>query len=213
MANYNLQKDIEKAIIKYPSLVLLNESKVITLEGKIPLKKPNGEIITEYFIRIQYPQRFPYCFPIVFELEEKIPKEVDRHVNQKDGSICFAVRPAERLRCLNGITTSDFLEKIAIPHFAAQYLFGNGYKDILNSGYRHFNDGIKQYYLELFSTDSWCEVKEGFERTIRNRLPKRNNICYCGKKKKYKSCHYKPIETLKRLGIPYLIDELELLKD
>jgi hypothetical protein len=212
MAKFDLKKDIAAAIKKYHKLVLKNESKNVLIEGKIPICKRNREIITEYELRIFYPAHYPFCFPVVFEIGGKIPKEIGRHINEKDGSICFAVRPVEKLKCLNGITSVEFIESIVIPYLAAQILFDNGEKKIIKGGYKHSNDGIKQFYLELFSTENWEEVEKGFQIAMTDKSPKRNAPCYCGSSKKYKKCHQIAIDTLKKLGNEYLKNELELLK-
>jgi len=211
MTNNYLHKDIETTIRKFPNLKLKNDHQQVSLEGKIAICKSNGKLITEYKVRIVYLACFPFCFPKVFEIGGRIPHETDRHINIKDGSICLAVRPAERLRCLSGISTYYFIETILIPHLASQYLFDCGIEKIIRGGYEHYIDGIKQFYLELFNTNEWNEVEKGFKIVISNSIPNRNDPCYCSSTKKFKNCHITAIETLKNLGGDYIKTEIELL--
>jgi hypothetical protein len=204
------QKDIQKALEFYPFLQIDDSSQFVRVVGEIILEDPDLGEFDRYSVSISVLKCYPYCFPKVIVLGDKIPKVDYRHVNP-DGSLCLAVPPEERLVAKNGITFKFFLDKVLVPHLSREtYREKSGnYPD---GEYEHGNAGIWQFYFQkLRKIDKTMVISE--LRKIRNpKWPNRNERCSCGSGKKFKQCHLETWQEIKSLGDFYLDNQIETLK-
>lgn len=208
---FNLKKDIEIALKRYPLLRLDGAEKFTTVVGSFTAFDRNSNIeIETYEIKVQFPERYPYRFPIVEELSRKIPRSIDRHI-KTDGTICFANPQDEFGLCSHGITFIWFLNEIINTHLCREFVkekTGN-----YPTGERsHGNDGIWEGYFDLFNTTEKVVVLKELDLMFTHLAIKRNDSCYCESGKKYKACHSKITSEVIKPGIDIVKELFELLK-
>lgn len=206
-----LQKDINKAIEFYPLLQLDENSQFIKVFGEIILADPELGEFDRYSVSVSFLKCYPYCFPKVIEVSNKIPKVDYRHVNP-DGSLCLAVPPEERLITKNGITFKFFLDKVLLPHLSRETFreINGEYED---GEYAHGNEGIWQFYIKNLGITDKNKIISELEQIVGSNWLSRNETCFCGSKRKFKQCHLNRWQEIKRMGDDYLKNQIETLKN
>lgn len=205
-----ITKDIDRALVNYPSLTRVVEDGFIRVRGFIPLIHPKKGEIDCYEVLIKFPQDFPKCFPKVIETSKKIPRIPDRHINP-DYTLCLAVEPEEKALTHNGISFKYFLDKVLVPHLAREtYRESKGvYPD---GEYAHGYDGIWEYYESILKNNDRKLIIKELELIVNSNWPERNQKCLCGSGKKFKKCHlYIWIDILKS-GKNYIQKQIQILK-
>ena len=205
-----LIKDIDKALLSYPSLTRVEEGNFVRVKGTLPLTHSKHGEFDRYEVLIKFPVKYPKCFPRVIETSMKIPRIADRHVNS-DNTLCLAVEPEEQSITKNGITFLYFIEKVLIPHLAREtYRCAKG---VYPEGeYSHGNEGIWEYFETSMNQKDRKKIISELEEIVNNRWPGRNDLCSCGSGKKFKKCHMNIWSEVLKPGKPYLIQQLQLLK-
>lgn len=207
-----LIQDIELALNFYPELEIKESNGQIEVIGEIVLEHPGIGEYDRYSVSIFFPKGYPKVFPRVIEGSEKIPRIADRHVN-RDNTLCLAVEPEEKLICRNGITFKYFLDKVLIPHLSRETYrqLSGKYED---GEYSHGIEGLWEFFFTRFETEDKEVVIIELERMLqKNRLPRRNSLCFCDSKIKFKKCHLKKWRDLTPLGDSYLGAILAILKN
>jgi len=199
-SSYSLfETQLEDVCKCYPYLQIKKSGSSMFLQGMLDIKDLEGNVIKSLFIEIHHQPGFPYRFPKLFEVGRYIPDGADWH-KYADGSCCITAEPIEIIECANGISVIEFIDKYAIPYFAHQVYrkeFGEYQKE-----YAHGAKGLRQAYRDIMGTDNvlcWWEyarIAFGY-RSIRL---KRKDNCPCGSGRKYKHCHMKIFENLKKIG-------------
>jgi hypothetical protein len=142
---------------------------------------PSGGIDIEdsYNLKIVVPHIFPRALPKVFELDEKIKREPDYHVNE-DGSLCLG-SPVRLLKYIAEQPTLQlFGQKLLVPYlYAISHHFRVGGK-LLFGELAHGIPGILQDYSLIFQLQTLKQIKEaliylGLRKRIANKKP-----CPCG---------------------------------
>ncbi|MGF1587183.1 MAG: SEC-C domain-containing protein [Bacteroidales bacterium] len=156
------------------------------LSGNIHLEDEKGVIIDSYRILIKPTPKYPNRFPLVFEIDERIPKNIDWHVFP-DGHCCIMTIPEEILICKKGLRLHSFIENQVIPFF-----FNQKYREL--HGYflkerPHGVAGNAQFFIELFKTQDIQIVLKGLDYIRHRNEPNRVSLCFCGSGKKYRKCH------------------------
>lgn len=176
----DISKEIDDSILKYPSL-RYNEEKN-ELIGELFISK-----LDSYEIQIDL-SPYPQFFPSVFEINERIPKKVDRHIYSDSGSCCFTTRAKAQVLLNTKITNlSLFIKDIVIPYFQ-----NNSYFEI-NKKYKtdehsHNGIGVIEGYRDILMSNNDLQLAKllysrinGGKLTIRDR-------CYCGSGIPMKKC-------------------------
>ena len=201
MANFNLKKDIEFVLDKYPKLKLHNN----ILSGEIDIFDNNDTYYSSYEIKVVIPKEYPYSFPEVYETSGKIPRIADRHINDDEGNCCLCVLQEADIRAKRGITIFDFLDEYVAPFLANQIYFeANG--EWANGEYKHGISGIIQYYCELFKTQDIKLILKGFD-FYKAKSTKSYEICFCGSGKKLKKCHQKAFFEVEKMSSKRILDD------
>jgi hypothetical protein len=201
-----------EAVNKYPNLrIIYDDSGMPFLQGILDIPNDINETVGYFLIELHRSENFPFRFPILFETGGEIPNEADWH-KYKDGSCCITVWTDEILKCKNGVTISYFIEKYAIPYFANQ-IHKKQTGEYKNGEYAHGIKGIFQFYEALFktsNTDLWIEY---FKNAFRNLKVdcRRNDLCFCGSKEKYKNCHSAIFQTLQQIGEKRVFNDFSLI--
>ncbi len=195
-------------IKKYPNLKILHDKNDISyLKGILDIPNDLHEIVGHFLVEVHCSEKFPFRFPILFEIGGEIPNNADSH-KYEDTSCCITVLADEILICKNGIAISFFIEKYAIPYFA-NFIYKKQTGEYKNGEYAHGIQGISQFYESLMKTDNRDLWIQYYKYTFRNLKveSRRNDPCFCGSGDKYKQCHFEVFNNL------WLIGELQIRHD
>lgn len=192
------KKDISDAIKKYPKLSFSwGADNVPNLKGEIDIFYDNGENFVSFGVLIVFPENYPFFYPSVWEIGGMFPKSEEYHY-LSDGALCLDVRQQIAVKSKNGIKTSDFIDAVLIPNLAWRYCLLNKIP-FDKKDYKHGLDGIIEHYEEILETNDIYFILACLIAVTANKLPDRNDPCFCGKKSKFKKCHETAIESLSKI--------------
>jgi hypothetical protein len=193
-------QDIIRTVNIYPKLNYIRISKgIYQISGEIDIFDKNGIYWDSFQIRIITPSNYPYSFPTVYLVGNRIPIEADRHIN-KDRSCCLTIQHEEILRAEKGITIKQFFDDYVIPFFANQLYFEK-HKQWANGDYLHSENGIIQYYKEQTNIETIEDILSLLNNITQIKKLGRNDMCYCGSNLKFKRCHLQTLQKILRLPI------------
>lgn len=184
----------------YPKLRRkLTDSRYV-LAGDLDVIDEAGKLWETYQIEIHYTNGFPRRFPWLYETGSKIPKIADWHVYEDTLTCCVKVEPAEIIRCLKGITITEYIKEEALPYFFNQtHRKIEGY--YVNGEYGHGLAGICQFYSEELKTGNDLREMLRLMHFIATHVkPERTSLCFCGSRIKFRHCHRNAYDKLKVIG-------------
>lgn len=194
----------------FPKLQLVECESVSIISGEIDIIDNQGKLWESYQVEIHPSGGFPYCFPLVYEVGNKIPRIIDWHVNPS-GTCCIGVRPDEAIKCKNGISILHFIKNEMIPYFFNQtYRRIEGYYP--NGEWAHYEEGVFQFYERMLKTNNPIKIVRLLKFIAAESPPKRIDKCFCGNGRSYRKCHQAAYEKLIGLGRDYLNDEVLYLE-
>jgi hypothetical protein len=207
------EEQINDVLVKYPYLNKGEINGTTILRGSVEVIDKDGKIWDTYQIEIHPQGEFPYCFPKLFEVGGKIPKNVNWHIYTADGSCCLTVLQKEILACVNGITVLQFMENWVIPYLANQtYRFNTG--NYSNGEYSHnVLLATIEFYQELFRTCDVDLIINYIFIIVSSSRPHRTELCFCGSKQKFRNCHKSAFYICSLLKDKTLIYDLIILKE
>jgi hypothetical protein len=164
--------------------------------GSIELADKNGDIIDTYRIKIIPTKNYPYEFPYVYELDNRIPINVDWHVFP-DGHCCIKAHTEEILICNQGLTLIGFIKNEVIPYF-----FNQKHRELY--GYflqerSHGQKGNLEFLYDIFRTTDKSVIRQCLLFISKRQEPNRVSECFCGGGEKYRKCHRDAYRLLCRL--------------
>jgi hypothetical protein len=213
-ATYNFDKDFNDAFVKYPRLKEVDLEGTRCMTGWIDLIHPILGKFDEYRVLIKYIDEFPYRFPTVYELDGKIPRDIEynRHIYTDTKSLCFGVLPEQLIVCRNTMPTVKFIDEILVPHLARETLRNNG-EPYPDGGRSHGIKGTWEFFEEKLNISEPTIILEILEKIASRSLPSRNDPCICGSIKKYKNCHINGISYLSSIEPRYLREIIVKMKE
>lgn len=212
--SYKIFEDQLHTVIKYyPNLrIKENEQGLKYLRGTIDVYASDSTHAGTFLIEIHHKEGFPYCFPKLYEVGGDIPQEADYHKNP-DETCCLTVYPLEILECKNGISLTLYIERHVVPYLANQC-----HKKIFGSfadEYSHGIDGLVEAYEDIMKTKdkvAWLRYIE-FAFGIKTLEIRRNDLCLCGSGVKFKNCHDKVFDSLRRIGKINVMIQMKMISD
>lgn len=210
----SLEKDIKKVIDYFPDLKFKQKREMRFLIGKLDIFDENGSIYFDTFnILIVIPSKYPYDFPLLFELGNKIPKILDRHIFPEAENCCITVPPEIDAILKRGITIYEFINEHAIPHLANQIYYENNPEKKWASGdYAHGNNGIFQYYCEILGLDTFNDLHHELENYLGRKI-KKYEMCFCNSDLKFKKCHQIKWQPLSRIPMKRIEKDFRTLSE
>ena len=145
-------------------------------------------------------------FPKVYELEDRIPKKADRHINS-DNSLCFTTKVNELVLLKTKVKDLiSFFNLVLVP-----YLLNNSFYEI-NKFYKFgeysHNPHIATYetYCDILNIDNFDLISTLLNQVSKGRKIRPNTICFCGSGIKIKKCknHETGYRNLKKITIEKL---------
>lgn len=191
-----LNQDIQEVLGLYPELdVLYKNQRPTKIHGVFRLFDNYNVEQGNWIIAIKIPSEYPYAFPELYELSDKIERSEDTHIAD-DGKVCLELDIIANYIAKNkGITLLTFINNYVIKYFCWILLYTSGYKEELEF-WKHNLDGYKQFLYERLDTFDDLLVLKCLDIITDNNLPSRNDLCFCGSGKKYKHCHARKIESI-----------------
>lgn len=159
--------------------------------GELTVDDSDNDI---YKVKID-PGPFPILFPIVWEIGQRIPPTVDRHIYSANNSLCFTTSAKQQILLKTKIKSLlQFLDEILI-----KFLQNNSYFELngkyLNGEYHHGAIGILGAYSDILYTNNYALILEMLYLRKAKKKFGRNEECFCGSNK-IKKCHLKMYKDL-----------------
>jgi len=204
-------KQFDQVIKRYPDFKVVEKNDEKFLQGELRIVDENEVFWESYLLEIKTHPDFPYRFPKVYELSNKIPKIADWHIYDDDHSCCIDVLPSEIIKCKYGLSLVEFIEKELIPYFFNQtHRRVEGY--YVGGEYSHGPLGIYEFYANrLITGDDVRKTLSLLAYIVSNPRPNRSNKCFCGSGELFRHCHRGAYDDLKLLGKNFLIDQVNIL--
>jgi hypothetical protein len=207
-----IEKDFNVACDRFPKLILKKIAKgIYHCVGEIDIFDNKNNYWDSFQIIIKLSTAYPYSFPKVYIVGNRIPIEDERHIN-KDASCCVAILQEETLRASRGITILQFINEFVVPFFANQLYFEKHNK-WANGDYLHSIDGIIQFYKEQTHLETVNEILSFLKKLPTIKKLGRNDKCYCNSDLKYKNCHLPLLIKIVSLPIKRVNQDLLLIQN
>lgn len=186
------------------------KNKIWIISGELDICDVKGNYWNTFDIKIIVPQSYPYCVPIVLEISEIIPRDIDWHISE-NGICCLDFDNNLILLSRHGINLTDFISKKIYPFFANQ-LFKLQEDKYAGEEYKHHIEGVIQYYIEDLKIPTIENIVALLEQILNKKDLTRNRLCPCKSGKKIKNCHEKTIEIIKTIGREKILCDLIKIK-
>jgi hypothetical protein len=156
--------------------------------GEIEIIDPSGIVWRKFKVRIIIPKKYPILPPIIFEIDNVIPRIPEWHIND-DGSCCVGTNTGIYRKLENNISIIGWLDNIVMPYFFDQvYKLEN--EEYKGKEYSHGSYGLIEDYKDWWSLKSDADVVSKLKLITNWIKQPRNNKCFCGSNLKYKKCHF-----------------------
>jgi hypothetical protein len=190
------EEALNARVLLLESYNLILEEEPLRLVGAIPLLDDQGKIIDSYKVQIIPESNYPESFPLVYELNGRLPYNIDWHI-YPDGHFCIKAFPEEIIICKNGISLVSFIKDQVIP-----FLFNQKFRE--EYGYflkerSHGTEGNLEFFKDVFKLTDLSKIKKHLEFILKRRNPNRVALCFCGSGIKYRKCHREAYQLLSSL--------------
>ncbi|MDN3643619.1 hypothetical protein QWY87_12955 [Lutimonas halocynthiae] len=131
---------------------------------------------------------YPEFFPLVYELDGRIPRRIERHVYSDSGSCCFTTKARSQILLKTKITSIYlFIKNIVIPYFQnnSYYEINMKYK---TDEYSHNGEGVIEGYRDILQIHNDLKIAELLFNRYKGGKLKVRDLCYCGSNIKLKKC-------------------------
>ena len=142
---------------------------------------------------------YPLNFPVVYEVGERIPREVHRHTYSDTGSCCLSTQAKAQILLKTKITRLyHFIKDVVVPYFQ-----NNSYYEINGKynteEYSHNSIGIVEAYRDILQTNRDRNIAQLILYHAQGNTKLRiHDTCYCGSGLSFKRCtHGKHFECYK----------------
>lgn len=158
-----------------------------------------GGPITEFAIRIEVSNRYPNLEPKVFEVDGRIPRCPDRHING-DGDCCVTVWE-HWLATSADHSIGSFINGPLNEYFLGQFWFEK--TGTWPFGERSHGDaGMEEAYADALGVANRREALIYHLRLLSQEWPKGHWACPCGGGKIVRHCHREELMSLHRKVAP-----------
>jgi len=178
-----IKDDVTK---NFPMIVTYIKESRVCIRGNLQLFDKQAKIIDQFTIEIELPKTYPKGLPVIRELNGRIPRIADRHVNP-NGDLCLFV-PEEKWKYYpDNMPIVDFIKGPV-----SSYLLGQSYYEQIgkypNGERPHGAKGIIEVYSEILKTSD-LEIIKTFIVYLSKEKAKGHWLCYCKSGKKLRNCH------------------------
>lgn len=186
-------EDVKAAIaFDQPKLSAARNGSNIVVSGSFLVVEDGGTAspegpITAFDVEIVLDDRYPHQEPRVFEIGGRIPRCIDRHIND-DGDCCVTVWEHWLLRA-NDKSFAAFLSGPLREFFLGQYWFEQTGKFPFGE-LPHAGPGLVEAFADALGIPN--KKKKDviyYLRLLAQPWPKGHWLCPCGSKKRLRHCH------------------------
>ncbi|MCT4589115.1 MAG: hypothetical protein N4A71_14935 [Carboxylicivirga sp.] len=197
----DIKKQVEEVLGNFPTLH--HDEVNNSLNGELFISACDS-----YDVRIEL-NGYPKHFPVVYEVGERIPKEVYRHIYSDTGSCCLTTRAKAEILLKTKITTLNlFVKDIVVPYFQnnSYYEINRKYK---TEEYSHDASGVVEGYMDILQTNNERNIAQLILYHAQgNKKLRLQNICYCGSGLSFKHCnrgkHFDLYKNFRKISIETL---------
>lgn len=192
--------ELERVCARYPCLLSSAARDGLELRGTLPILE-GGREVDAFKIRLHLRREGTLFVPTVFEIGQRIPRDINRHVNPNDGSACVGL-PEDLCVASRGgpMMLSAFMDGPVRDYFLAQAVFEReGRWPFGERG--HGDAGVVEFYRELFGTRDAVVIDKYLVMLSAPRLH-RQWFCPCGSGQKLRRCHGTQLESLRHRVAP-----------
>lgn len=198
------KSQIKEVLLHYPELSFNEISN--SINGELFISKDDS-----YDVSIEL-EPYPKHFPRVFEIGERIPRKVTRHIYSDIGSCCLSTQAKAQILLKSQIKTLySFVKEIVIPYF-----HNNSYFEInalyKTDEYSHNKLGIVEGYRDILQTNNDYLIAQLMLNRIEHKRLRMSDKCYCGSGEKIKKCndfkHYTCYKSFRKIDIDILKNDL-----
>lgn len=207
------EKDFKIAQEFFPKLSFRTSKKspVWQIEGIIEIQDTSHAYWGSFDVLIKVPKSYPFCVPIVCEKSLHIKRHPDWHISD-DGECCIDIGNRLKIEAKKGINILSFIRYKVYSYFANQ-LYKMHQEEYANGEYKHYTEGILQYYLEDLNFSSIDEIINVLNHLESKKPLDRNRFCPCGANKKIKKCHLQQIIKINSTGMNTIKNDKLLLEE
>jgi len=192
----HINQQIIEVIKHYPTL---NHDEINnSLNGELFISKGDSyDVIIEL-------GSFPKSFPVVYEVGERIPREIHRHTYSDTGSCCLTTKAKADILLKTKIANLHlFVKDIVVPYFQNNSYFEIN-EEYKTEEYSHNGLGVVEGYRDILQTSNDRMI----ERLILyhaqgNKKLRLHDTCYCGSGLSFKHCnqgkHYKCYKDFRKI--------------
>ncbi len=186
---------------RFPTLHAVIEDDACMVRGTFD-PVGNGCPVDRYTLAIALPANYPNSLPKVWESDERIPRQTDRHVFP-DSSLCLGVE-LQLWIDLAGDFSIDRVLDIPVRNF----LIGNSLVEIgqdwPHGDRSHGVAGVLEYFGELIGTTDEMTVAKFLVDVARGKL-KGHWPCPCGSGLIVRKCHRQAVEKVRQVPREYVM--------
>ena len=154
----------------------------LIIRGKVFFRaniKNGPEISDRYQLEIRITDIFPKELPEVKEIDLKIPRDGNFHVNP-DGTLCLGSHLRLLSKLHNRPSLTGFTEDCLVPYlYAVTYKLWYGGKFIFNE-LDHGNKGVLDDYKDLFHLETSVQVIYSLKLLGKKKRLANKKLCPCG---------------------------------
>lgn len=183
-----VQKYLEEIKQNFPDLKLkCIENDHAIFEGPIAFRanyKGKGQIEDQFEVEISFSIDNFRTIPSAKETGGRIP--ADFH-NNPDKTLCLGAPLGLRQKYSNDPTLRGFIENLLVPFFYS-FSFKEKYGAMPFGELSHGEQGIVEFYKELFGTDSELTILELLKIIVEDNY-RGHWLCPCGSQNRLRDCH------------------------
>lgn len=162
------------------------------LRGPLTVADVNGADIETFTVEVAVPHTYPLKVPVVTEVSGRIPRSLDRHINETNASCCIEL-PLDFHRRRPQLSISEYLLGPVRSYFLAQLHFEQF--GTWPAGERgHGFDGVREAMLELFGIDD-VDLLSDLITSARHWHKRKRAGCPCGSRRRLSACHGKAVRA------------------
>jgi len=175
----DIDHQIKSVLKSFPGLTINKEK--MEFSGELFISKMDS-----YDVKIVIGQ-FPDKFPLVYEIGERIPPKIDRHIYPISGNCCLTTAAKEQILIKSKVKSlTSFISLIVIPFFQNNsfYELNKRYKE---GEYSHGVPGIIEAYQDILKLKNKNQVADVLGNIIGKQLIN-SSSCYCGSELPLREC-------------------------
>ena len=197
--------NVDKLLDEYSGLKTIKSlNHLIVMHGEFTMHRTYNNVTFSKTYRIKICIDSNEC-PKIYDVGKNI--NTDYPHKQQNNELCLAVHSEIINNCVTNrhFDLYKWFEKYVISFFFT-YEYYNRFGFYPFGERAHGNEGVFEYYMEVFHLNTYSQVKS-FLREIIKRNLKNHDLCPCGSRVKIRNCHKSEIQKAYESVMYYCIKE------